>query len=276
MGASFVNPDQSRTKMLFKAVVVGATLVTVAAAAVLPVVRRDDPVFNPDPSWPKPWRKDLLSANKSTPDAYIIANDDTWIKLDLDFPIKIFDKTSTTAYISVNGIFSIDEPVAGQPSVPEQKLPVDPAKCGTTPGAGCLPGTAIAAFWRDLQLTNTGAYGTGLGWQYTYHPGNETPHYHIYWFLCDKAVSMAPIGDTRCGKATRYIRMTFWQQNPGVFMFEYLMNDGSEGVDATMGVQSYPDYLSLTAAEVFEGRVCSLVYFDTNTRNTTIGPIDYC
>ncbi|KAK6355103.1 hypothetical protein TWF696_004227 [Orbilia brochopaga] len=264
--------------MLLKTIIFASMLVASVASAVLPTVRRDeDPPFHPDPSWPKPWKKDLLFANESTPDAYVKENDDTWIKLDLLFPIKIFDKTSKVAYISVNGIFSIDEPVADQPSVPEQPLPVDPAKCGTTPGAGCLPGTAIAAFWRDLQLSNTGFYGTVVTMQYTYHPGNVTPHYHIYWALCDKAVDMTPVKDTRCGKASRYVRMTFWQENPGVFMFEYLMDMGSQDIQATYGVQSYPDYLTLTTAEIFpEGRVCSMVYFNTNARNTSVEAIDYC
>ncbi|KAF3902598.1 hypothetical protein ABW21_db0208297 [Orbilia brochopaga] len=274
------------------AAIFSATLVVTAAGAALrpaPYAPEPKPLSNyppdtdyppvwPDPSWRKPFKTQLLLANQNTSDAYVKDNDDSWFRLELAFPIQIFNKTSTVAWMSVNGIFSIDEPTVGGPdSVPEQPLPVDPEKCANTPGVGCLPGTAIAAFWRDMQLWNHGAYATVMSMDYTYHDGNTTPHYHVYWVVCDKAVSMAPVADTRCGKASRYFRMTFWQAHPGIFMFEYLMDQGSENVTATYGVQSYPDYLTLTNEEIFPGgRKCSLVYFDTIARTTSVGTVDYC
>ncbi|KAF3902555.1 hypothetical protein ABW21_db0206191 [Orbilia brochopaga] len=255
------------------------------AASISAVVIPRAPQRNYDPNhpeWPDRYKRWAWGPGNETLSAdFVQQHDDFWLKLDLEFPITMFGKTSKVAWASVNGILTIDEPSKNGPSVPERPLPVDPADCSATSG-GCLPDTAILPLWRDMGL-RAGLRKDELTilYAFTYHPGLETPHYHIQWRFCDKNVSWEfdPGLFSPCGKAYRMFTMTFSQARPGWYNVLYQLNNAITSIEGVIGMQSYSEGKTLkvpTTDIVVPGRDGAWqIDFDTNAMNYTISKFSY-
>ncbi|KAK6343969.1 hypothetical protein TWF696_007620 [Orbilia brochopaga] len=249
--------------------VFAALLVTAASSAILPTRGAQD-------DRPEPFRQYLWWSKNDTTQDVVKATDDAWAKIDLLFPLKIFNKSSSTIWVSMNGIVSLDEPNLEISSVPERPLPVDPeifSRDGAT--TGYFPANAIAPFWRDMSM-KAAAPETGVWVQYIHQEGAEYPQYHIYFRACDKAEKDWAAGRERCGKGTRNFILMFGMDKPGTFQLMYLLG-GEKDIQATVGVQSYPDYMSIPISTFYnETMECSMVSVDTNTRNLTVTPFSFC
>ncbi|KAF3912210.1 hypothetical protein ABW21_db0209282 [Orbilia brochopaga] len=254
--------------MMIKAVC-AALFVATASSAVLPkLATRTD--------YPPPIDTYFWNSTKDTTEDVIRAADNAWARLDLKFPIRIFDKSSNTIWVSMNGVVSLDEPITNVPNVPERPLPVDP-KVFTNDGpvGSYFPRNAIAPFWRDMSI-KAETEGTYVRAEYRQHSGLESPRYHIYFRLCDKAEKdWAPAREV-CGKATRNFILTFTQDQPGVYSVLYLLG-GEKDIQATVGVQAYPEYMSIPVSTFWgETSPCSMVSVDTNTQNVTVQNFGFC
>ncbi|KAF3902556.1 hypothetical protein ABW21_db0206219 [Orbilia brochopaga] len=210
------------------------------------------------------------------------ATDNAWTKIDLVLPITLFGRTSHVAWVSMNGIFTIDEPDMSLPTVPERPLPVNPDDCKTSPG-GCIPATAILPFWADLVLrppltyitqTNVEMHALDHG-NTAEEPMGRKQHYHLFWRVCDKSMPMEiPNGYpayTYCGQASRVFCMTWGVGAPGVIELTYY-NDGlSLATAGTIGIQSPNWHMSVAASDIFGPNLhLTRITIDTNTLNYTI------
>ncbi|KAJ6260816.1 hypothetical protein Dda_5047 [Drechslerella dactyloides] len=243
------------------------SLITAASCAAVPIRKLTArPVNNTASLWP--WVGD-----EHTTESYVATTDDAWAMVELDFPVTLFNKTSRVVYLNMNGILSLDEPNIDVPTLPEQPLPVDPARCN---GKGCLPGTSVALLWKDLAMrpkTDNSVY-------VLYDPGHEglqMPHYHIGWYLCDKAV--AYIGKSPCGKATRFFQAIIPKDIPGtLFLFHTFFEIiDADQVTGVVGLQSYPDYLSVPIRDIYRsGRACTQTTIDTVARTVKDSTPNWC
>ncbi|KAJ6259937.1 hypothetical protein Dda_5581 [Drechslerella dactyloides] len=251
-------------------VLCAACLIAGALSAVLPVRSGQD-------QYPARYDQYLWWSKENTTQEFVAATDNAWAKVDLKFPVKVFNKSSNTIWVSMNGIVSLDEPNLDAPSVPNRPLPIDPesfSRGGAT--GGFIPGTAIMPFWRDMSM-KAATNDTGVWVQYTYHPGYEVPHYHIYWRGCDKAEEDWAAGREQCGKATRFFILTLGSDKPGVVQLLYGLGGGDKNIEATVGVQSYPDYISVPISKFYgETMPCAEMIIDTNNGNVTVNPFSFC
>ncbi|KAJ6261347.1 hypothetical protein Dda_4017 [Drechslerella dactyloides] len=228
----------------------------------------------------------LWNSNDTATTEFVEKTDDAWAKVSLEFPITMFGKTSQVAWISVNGIFSIDEPDLNVRSVPERTLPVDPSSCNTTnfdssTQGGCIPNTAILPLWRDMSMkAGIPIKDLNVEIAYTWHKGYETPHHHIAWMFCDKEVSwdtntsVYPSMDQRCGKAFRFTLLTFGPDKPGVYLIQHqVFNYSFADVQGVIGAQSYSEGKSMMVpvGDIYKAGVEGLagVNFDTDTLEVT-------
>ncbi|KAJ6261135.1 hypothetical protein Dda_3801 [Drechslerella dactyloides] len=276
--------------MLFKAVILSAALAATTLGAALPSRVQSSP--EPANTWPPVgsvpnkhiWGGDISHPSETplnTP-AYAAATDDAWAKIDLVVPITMFGRTSYVAWVSMNGIFTIDEPDMSLPTLPERPLPVDPASCKTSPG-GCIPETAILPFWADLVI-KPGYDFLGVSLLYSQHVTIDDPlakmqHHHLDWFVCDKAVSMEPLeaeGDPYCGKASRYASVTWGPGAPGIILLQYVQNKPNIATAGTIGIQSPNWHMSVPASSIFTGNgERTTITIDTNALNYTISHDEY-
>ncbi|KAK6344244.1 hypothetical protein TWF696_007886 [Orbilia brochopaga] len=184
---------------------------------------------------------DLWIRGKTFPnDDYSYRTDDAWGKIDLLFPITLYNRTvaPTNAWLSMNGILSFDEPTACS-TVPNQpRLPAD-----ANNDNGCLPANAVAAYWQDLWMPpRSGTLKATYSWRIPSKP-NKSRLMTFYWFVCDK-VSGGECGGfytQPAGNATKEFTVGFYENEPNVVHLSYWTADVI-ATAATMGVQSLPDY----------------------------------
>ncbi|KAF3916989.1 hypothetical protein ABW21_db0201542 [Orbilia brochopaga] len=190
------------------------------------------------------------------PEDYSREADDAWQKLELDFPIQMFDKINTTAWISMNGAFCLDDPTELGPSVPATSLPVDATKCN---GKGCLPNTCILPLWDDYYLPRKSKQPISVS--LTYHFPSDAPqvgyHYHIWWLVCRKsgqATNATTYED--CGDKGYHIQVNFYQNIPGkYFVFHYAKPDSPNIV----GAQSFPKFIQAPSEQKFRCAVIDTI-----------------
>ncbi|KAK6336271.1 hypothetical protein TWF696_001833 [Orbilia brochopaga] len=260
--------------MLLKAALT-TTFVTAALSAALPAThyntrsleKRD--YITQDTTW---------STNGRTTDEEASALDDAWTKYELEFPMTIYDKSSSTIWVSMNGLMCVDDPTGLGPSVPPRNLPVDPSNCND---GGCIPNNCLALFWDDLYMPRTNHITYQLHW--TYHIPNTTApeigeHYHILFRACSKTSLVGDVNpyDACPTDGVRTITMDLFAKQPGRFHIGYVrMKDGVQGI---IGAQSYsgqgsPRYLQTTKPNNFgKGQypdtACLIV--DTQTNVITV------
>ncbi|KAK6354805.1 hypothetical protein TWF696_003938 [Orbilia brochopaga] len=220
------------------------------------------------------WEANLADSNFD--DAWLKSIDDAWREVKLMFPITIFNKTSQTIYINMNGIVSLDKPDWDMKTLPERPLPVDPKTCTATPEGGCIPSTAILPLWRDLNLRLLPAdlgYGSTVAITFQHHQSYPIPHHHFGWWVCDKAAPLDPATEREnCGRATRNIRMTVDVEKPYIFMFDYwIFETPAVRFEGTIGIQSEGQYLSVPASEIHTAAGSSTrIVFDTKAVTVTV------
>ncbi|KAF3910703.1 hypothetical protein ABW21_db0207858 [Orbilia brochopaga] len=248
-------------------VVLGITLATTISAAVLPSrhvgIALDDIPDGEDGLF---WQSNL-----NTTDEDVEALSNAWTKLKLRFPITVFNKTSDLIYISINGMVSLDKPSIGVPTTPEQPLPVDPSSCNSSESkVGCIPGTSILPFWTALSLRPKSEITNVNGGFTKPHTGLMMPHYHLYWVLCETGTPMGDSSISICGNASRYISLVLGKDEPGIIRVYFPLRGVTGLQKGVIGIQSYPDYLSVPISEVFDpeknGKNCPQVIFDTVAR----------
>ncbi|KAK6354806.1 hypothetical protein TWF696_003939 [Orbilia brochopaga] len=269
--------------MFLSTLVLGASFAASISAAVLP--RAPQTGGDPNhPEWPDRWHLWAWEGNDTATADFVKEKDNAWIKIDLQFPITMFGKTSKVAWASVDGVFTIDEPNPDVPVVPERALPVDPASCNNGNSAGgCIPDTSIAVLWRDMGLVPGYPKGfLSLLVAFTYHPSLPTPHHHIQWRFCDNKASwdFDPGLLSPCGSALRVVTLTFMEARPGWYNVVYHMdNGGRKGPQGVIGMQSYSEgkHMTLPLSDVFvHGREGMWqVDYDTNIMNYTVSKFIY-
>ncbi|KAF3902490.1 hypothetical protein ABW21_db0203397 [Orbilia brochopaga] len=214
-------------------------------------------------------------ANGNVTETWLKTIDDAWQEVKLMFPITVFNKTSQTIYINMNGIISLDKPDLDTKTVPERPLPVDPKNCTPQPDGGCIPSTAILLLWRDMNLALRPAdLGPGAAATVTFskHKSYPIPHHHFGWFVCDKAAPMdPPTEEENCGRASRDVRMTVDIEKPWIFTIDYWVVGKVVNFGGTIGVQSEGQYLSVPASEIHTSPgSCTRVVFDTKAVTATV------
>ncbi|KAF3924014.1 hypothetical protein ABW21_db0205019 [Orbilia brochopaga] len=247
---------------------VAAALAATACAAVLPIAR--DVRQTPEDNFlVTPWE-----SGSYTSQDYLKSTDDAWFRFEPAFPITLFGKTSKVVWFNMNGIMTVDEPDYSKNTVPEQKLPVDPKKCGN---GGCLPSTSLAVFWRDLTLAaieHSGLFSLSIIFNYHGHDGMGISHYHIWWRVLDKA---APTNSDpkNYKKGYREVGLTLWENKPGVFDINYSFDRTVENMQGVIGAQSFagptPQVIEIPMSAVYaKGRTFCGLTLDTNKMNYNV------
>ncbi|KAJ6257643.1 hypothetical protein Dda_7430 [Drechslerella dactyloides] len=206
--------------------------------------------------------------DENTTEEYSRATDDAWTHIKLEFPMKIFGKSDTNVYFSMNGLISLSKPGKG-PALPPKKFPVGPASCGSS----CIPENTIALLWQDLYLPPR---KSGLGVQWVYHePTTSAPHlghhYHMFWTACQKGV---PFGkpdfpEKPCGDATRSVQLNYYENRPGIFYltWRYIPDDLKDSF--VIGAQAYPKYLSAKYPGIWPDSDAACLILDTQKKTVT-------
>ncbi|KAK6336202.1 hypothetical protein TWF696_001765 [Orbilia brochopaga] len=182
----------------------------------------------------------------NNPSSYPQETDDAWQKVELEFPIQIFDKSNTTAWISMNGIFCLDDPTGLGPSVPATSLPVGASQCN---GKGCLPSTCVLPFWGDYYLPKKSEKARSV--RLTYHYPSTAPqvghHYHVGWDVCSKASQASSAAQhADCGDQGYEFQMNIFKSHPGKFYIYYFnMPDHTPGI---IGAQSLPNFIQASGS----------------------------
>ncbi|KAK6336280.1 hypothetical protein TWF696_001842 [Orbilia brochopaga] len=193
---------------------------------------------------------DIWKIDDDSTEEYSRETDDAWSKVELKFPMQIFDKSSTTIWLSMNGLISLDEP-SSNPSVPARDFPIDPASCGL--GTSCVSNNTVAVMWQDLYMPPIGANGD-LSVEWVHHYPSLSPeigyHYHFIWSVCDKktAAGGIPTGMKKCGKASRLFVLNYYENQPGVFHMSWNF-DPDVTTSGVIGVQAYPKYMQIPLPE---------------------------
>ncbi|KAJ6257579.1 hypothetical protein Dda_7364 [Drechslerella dactyloides] len=219
---------------------------------------------------------DVWLSNPKNPDSATFSSetDDAWYKLDLKFPFTFFGKTSSTAWISMNGFITLDEPTSSKSSGRNVPFPADPA-------SNDVPQSMVAPLWRDLWMAPF-VKDLSVSWNYNLPtrpgPENDGPSYSFYWSACDKAVPATNGSDSEpfapCGPATRWFGASYFKNKPGIWSFR-LMGDYADKVEGTVGIQSYPSFMVAsypppTKFEFNEGLKRACMILDTNTNTTSV------
>lgn len=136
------------------------------------------------------------------------------------FPIGVFGVSSTSVYVSTNGVVSLND---GAFSYNNGQLPSEN-----------IPSIAILPYWDDL-IVRTGACNTGIWYDvYETDRGNT---FTIEWQL----------GSIGFGAATgEHFSASFYEDFPGLVRFEYYETT-KHGSSATVGVQSGQDFSQYSA-----------------------------
>ncbi|KAK6518963.1 hypothetical protein TWF281_003653 [Arthrobotrys megalospora] len=157
--------------------------------------------------------------------------DDAWIQKHLEFPLHIYGKTTSTVWISMNGILSLEPP----PKTDSLTL----LKNCNSPKQLCQLNNAIIPYGKDLFLKPK---TSGIWVRWAFHipaPNYNDPHHHVMWYICDKSPQKGPFTDIApCGSATRYFSITFHKLNPGVIILEYYNFEGNDWSDGVIRIQS--------------------------------------
>ncbi|KAF3910351.1 hypothetical protein ABW21_db0209565 [Orbilia brochopaga] len=208
---------------------------------------------------------DIMQSRPNLTEAYSLETDNKWIKIDTEFPVRMFSISSTSIYISMNGLISLEPPVEGCLSTSNKALPIEPSS-DTSQDPSCIPQNSVAAFWRDLWFPpNT----TDLNVRWTWHDAighHIGHHYHIEWRACDKASSLSdiPSSPTKGGAAVRAIQLNFYQSMPGFFYISYSDGTPKHLREATIGAQSYPHFVQADVPESVTAAVDVCITLDTN------------
>ncbi|KAF3909049.1 hypothetical protein ABW21_db0201793 [Orbilia brochopaga] len=257
--------------MLFNQVALAAAFAATAFGAVLPNANSAKSLEKRDTVESlEVWKMDADGTEQ-----YSKKTDDAWQKVKLKFPMHIFDKSSDTIWISMNGLISLDEP-SKNPSVPARNLPINPASCRQ--GMSCVSNNTFAAMWQDLYLPAGTTPGGRLLVDWIYHYPSLSPttghHYHFEWATCDKkAVSGGiPPGERGCGKAaSRAFTVNYYKNHPGVFHIIWYFNDSIQN-PGIIGAQAYPKFLQIpypgTTKDKFGSFACAII--DTIKGTATI------
>ncbi|KAK6344374.1 hypothetical protein TWF696_008013 [Orbilia brochopaga] len=215
--------------------------------------------------------KDVFLSMWNMTEEYSVETDNKWVAVDTQFPVLLFKESSTTMYISMNGLVSFTPPEDGCLSSSNRALPVGPSS-DASQDPSCIPQNTVAAFWKDLWFPpNT--IDLRVHWKlYDVVSGNDN-RYRIEWRTCDKASSSdnVPTAPTLSGASARAIQLSFYQSKPGLFYINYSGGTAKHLREATIGAQSYPDFVQV--ADIPESvtdatDVC--VTLDTNKRTTEI------
>ncbi|KAF3909115.1 hypothetical protein ABW21_db0205922 [Orbilia brochopaga] len=196
---------------------------------------------------------DVYWSNVNTTEEYSQATDDAWAEVQLEFPMTIFDKSSSKVYFSMNGLISLSNP--GQiSSLPPKNLPIDPANCGSS----CIPDNTLALLWQDLYIPPK-TPDLGVNWVY-HEPSTSAPqlghHYHIFWTVCQKGVPIdKPDSEDAppCGNATRTVQLNYYEKRPGMFYITWSDIPDDLKDPFIVGAQAYPKYLSGKYPGVYPG-----------------------
>ncbi|EGX48805.1 hypothetical protein AOL_s00079g444 [Orbilia oligospora ATCC 24927] len=187
--------------------------------------------------------------------------DDAWIRKDLEFPLRIYGKTTSVVWVSMNGILLLEEPKSDTLTVPPS--------CNSA--SLCPLNNAIIAYGSDLVMK---ARTSGLWVRWAYHipaPNYDDPHHHVMWYVCDKSAPRGPFSAIApCASATRYFSITFHKKSPGVIILEYYNFEGNDWSNGIIRLQSSPNLATFPPSRVPQnadnkGHTC--IIFDTN-RNT--------
>lgn len=146
--------------------------------------------------------------------------DDQFKSVTPPFPIGVFGVSSTSVYVSTNGVVSLND---GAFSYNNGQLPSEN-----------IPSIAILPYWDDL-IVRTGACNTGIWYDvYETDRGNT---FTIEWQL----------GSIGFGAATgEHFSASFYEDFPGLVRFEYYETT-KHGSSATVGVQSGQDFSQYSA-----------------------------
>ncbi|KAJ6257551.1 hypothetical protein Dda_7336 [Drechslerella dactyloides] len=210
-----------------------------------------------------------VGSDYNLPDDYSQKTDDAWRKVELEFEMKIFEKSSTTAWISMNGAFCLDDPTGLGPSAPATSLPVDPSQCN---GKGCLPSNCVLPLWGDYYLPKNAESQRIV--RLTYHYPSGAPqighHYHISWVVCrkgSKAGSAVQYED--CGSDRIGFVMNVFKSHPGQFYVYY--GEMPANTPGIIGAQSFPKFIQTSGTpKPYQGSL-SCAVIDTITGNVTAG-----
>ncbi|RVD87864.1 uncharacterized protein DFL_002068 [Arthrobotrys flagrans] len=181
---------------------VGLTTVTVQSTVTAPLIQLSSPtaIFG-DPGLGSPRNYD-----------------DLWSSVSLDFPIEIYNVSSSNIYVSVNGFISLDEEPGT--SFINSQLPV----ADDVAGANRLPNTAAAALWDDLYIyagTQQGIY---------YQTDGNTPGSRIISF------EFYTSAYRRSAEFFHFL-ISYEEAKPNILTYTYFEASGG-GVSATIGAQS--------------------------------------
>ncbi|KAJ6257550.1 hypothetical protein Dda_7335 [Drechslerella dactyloides] len=206
--------------------------------------------------------------------------DNAWTPIDLQFPFQVYNKTSSKAFISINGYITLDEPSTSKLPGDYKPFPVNPADCSvSTSKDGCPPATIMAVLWAHLGTTPTYS-GFRAAWTYAVPSSKGTPHfgpsYNFQWNVCDlSALAANATADESCSDESRFLQLTYFKERPGVWHMAYADGRGEQNIKATVGVQSYPDFLQGTyppPTQVEDSGKQSCLIFDTNTNTVSLPP----
>ncbi|KAK6515449.1 hypothetical protein TWF506_007785 [Arthrobotrys conoides] len=187
--------------------------------------------------------------------------DDAWVRKDLEFPLRIYGKTTSVVWVSMNGILSLEEPKSNTLSLP----------AGCNSNTLCALNNVIAAYGTDLVMK---AKTSGIWVRWAYHvpaPNYDDPHHHVMWYVCDKSTPRGPFSAIApCASATRYFSITFHKIDPGVIILEYYNFEGNDWSNGVIRLQSSPNLATFPPSRIptladSKGHTC--IIFDTN-KNT--------
>ncbi|KAK6336294.1 hypothetical protein TWF696_001856 [Orbilia brochopaga] len=213
--------------------------------------------------------EDAWTGNVNTTEEWSRATDDAWIEVQLEFPMRIFDESSTKIYISMNGLLSLTDP-GKISSLPPKSLPIDPASCGSP----CIPDNTLAVLWQDLYIPPN---MPGLTVEWAYHePTTSVPqlghHYHFFWTLCQKGAHIGTPGPGKpCGDATRQVLMNYYEKRPGMFYLTWTDIPDDLKQPFVVGAQAYPKYLSGAYPGKYQDSNQACLILDTQKNTATAG-----
>ncbi|KAK6339717.1 hypothetical protein TWF718_009110 [Orbilia javanica] len=200
-------------------VIVGETTVTIQSTVTAPIIQLPSPtaLFG-DPVG-------------GSPSNY----DDVFYTLSLPFPIEVYNVSSSTVYISVNGFISLDEEPGT--SFINSELPV----ADNVSGANRLPNTSIVALWDDLYIYG----GTGQGIYYQIDgstPGSRVISFEFYTSAYRRSSEFF------------HFLVRYEEASPNILTYKYFQVFGG-GASATIGAQSRSQNLWVQWSSDREGAV---------------------
>ncbi|WRT70635.1 uncharacterized protein IL334_007633 [Kwoniella shivajii] len=139
-------------------------------------------------------------------------DDDNVFSRALAFPVQIFDRSSSTLYISTNGLLSIN---AGTSSLSNSALPTTDTN---------IPSYAVMPFWEDLYYYETSGGG-------------------VSFRSDDTSFNLRYYGTSLNEDGVVDINVYYTTSNPGIFYTYYNSDNTATGSEATIGAQGKPKYV---------------------------------